>query len=271
MSFFTARPAAHRPSLLRRLLAFGFLIVGSGASFAQGGPPMVTDDPGTPGDGRWEINLGKIATRTQPGWLIEAIDADINYGWGDRVQLKFDTPWNVAPHGSSLTNGLGTSLFGVKWRFLGGEAGDGGPGGEGDKGDAWSASTYPQLGVNLNPGSAHRGLANPGKSLLLPLEAAGHLGALDVDAELGRGLVEQGEDEWIAGLILGHFFTGDFEAMFESRARVSHAGTETLLNLGARWSLSPGLSLMAAAGREAGAYSPGRVGAIYYLGVQIRR
>jgi hypothetical protein len=24
---------------------------------AQGGPPMITDDPGTPGNGKWEINL----------------------------------------------------------------------------------------------------------------------------------------------------------------------------------------------------------------------
>jgi hypothetical protein len=30
------------------------------SAFAQGGPPMVTDDPGTPGDGHWEINIASL-------------------------------------------------------------------------------------------------------------------------------------------------------------------------------------------------------------------
>lgn len=43
-------------------LAFAFilaLILGLTAhqTRAQGGPPMITDDPGTPGSGRFEINL----------------------------------------------------------------------------------------------------------------------------------------------------------------------------------------------------------------------
>jgi hypothetical protein len=25
-------------------------------TFGQGGPPMITDDPGTPGNGKWENN-----------------------------------------------------------------------------------------------------------------------------------------------------------------------------------------------------------------------
>jgi hypothetical protein len=27
---------------------------------AQGGPPMITDDPGTPGNGQWEINVARF-------------------------------------------------------------------------------------------------------------------------------------------------------------------------------------------------------------------
>ena len=27
---------------------------------AQGGPPFITDDPGTPGNQHWEVNLGWI-------------------------------------------------------------------------------------------------------------------------------------------------------------------------------------------------------------------
>ena len=29
---------------------------------AQGGPPFLTTDPGTPGNGNWEINVGAAAT-----------------------------------------------------------------------------------------------------------------------------------------------------------------------------------------------------------------
>ena len=32
--------------------------------FAQGGPPLVTDDPGTPGNGNWEINAAIQANPT---------------------------------------------------------------------------------------------------------------------------------------------------------------------------------------------------------------
>jgi hypothetical protein len=39
---------------------------------AQGGPPLVTDDPDTPGDGRWEINLATIATHSTGRWSLAA-------------------------------------------------------------------------------------------------------------------------------------------------------------------------------------------------------
>jgi hypothetical protein len=233
------------------LLALGAL--------AQGGPPMVTDDPQTPGDGHWEVNLGNIGSRTPEGWLIEVLDADINYGWGDRTQLRFETPWNAAQQGSHWTNGLGTTLLGVKWRFLG------------DEPTGWTGSIYPQLGINLNPGSAMRGLANPGKSLLLPVESATHLGPIDLDVELGRSLAQQGPAEWVAGLILAHSFAPGLECMLETRARVSRESTETLVNLGSRWEISKGLTLLGAAGREIGAPSAGRVNVLYYLGIELVR
>ena len=44
-----------------RCLGLAILMVAVGAARAQGGPPLVTDDPDTPGDGHWEINLAAIA------------------------------------------------------------------------------------------------------------------------------------------------------------------------------------------------------------------
>ena len=37
-----------------------------GCVHAQGGPPFITDDPGTPGNHHWEINFGWIANHN-PG------------------------------------------------------------------------------------------------------------------------------------------------------------------------------------------------------------
>jgi len=51
-----------------------------GPAWAQGGPPMVTDDPDTPGNGNWEINLATSGSHSSGRWEIAAPDADINYG-----------------------------------------------------------------------------------------------------------------------------------------------------------------------------------------------
>ena len=60
---------------------------------AQGGPPMLTDDPGTPGDGHWEINTA-VTTEQRPGERSsEPPLLDLNYGIGDRIQLKYEAAW----------------------------------------------------------------------------------------------------------------------------------------------------------------------------------
>lgn len=220
---------------------------------------MVTDDPDTPGAGNWEINLGNIGERTGGGWRIAVLDADINYGWGDRVQLKLDTPWNAAQAGGEWANGLGTSLFGVKWRFFD------------DEESAVTISTYPQAGWNLDPAPAARGVADPGRSVFLPIECAVRLAAVDLDFELGRSLVQQGNDEWVGGMIVAHHFSDAVEGMLEARARFPGDGAQLLLNLGGRWELQKGLSVMGAAGREVGPADPGRVTTLYYVGIQVVR
>jgi hypothetical protein len=62
------------------------------AAHAQGGPPFITDDPGTPGNHHWEINFGWIGNHNPGQSYYEIPDVDINYGWGDRIQLKYELP-----------------------------------------------------------------------------------------------------------------------------------------------------------------------------------
>ncbi len=259
-----------RQPLCQRATALLLAIFTAGAR-AQGGPPMVTDDPGTPGDGHWEINLGNIDSHAGNAWLIAMPDLDLNYGWGERIQLKMDTPWELrrgpssaAPEAARITaSGLGTTEFGVKWRFFD------------DEQSGWSISTYPQLGNNLHGEAADRGLAAPGRSLFLPVEAAGHLGPVDLDLEAGR-LLEQpagdppGKSAWIGGVILAHEFVQGREALFEVRREAGGTNPSTLLNLGSRWELGSRYSLMGALGHAFGASSPERSTVLVYLGLQIR-
>jgi len=49
---------------------------------ADAGPPFLTNDPGTPGNGNWEINIAAMQTTT-PGvssWQLPRLK--VNYGLG---------------------------------------------------------------------------------------------------------------------------------------------------------------------------------------------
>ena len=103
---------------------------------AQGGPPFRTDDPDTPGNRHWEINFGFIGDRNPGSGAYQIPDVDINYGLGDRIQLKFELPVALQETRSqpaspaapavegTVIGGIGESLLGVKWRFYEHHPGD---------------------------------------------------------------------------------------------------------------------------------------------------
>jgi len=113
-----------------RLVLFLILIPALATiAHAQGGPPFRTDDPETPGNKHWEINFGWIGDRNPQAGAYQVPDFDINYGLGDRIQLKYEipiaieetraqpaTPTQPAIPGQVI-GGLGESLLGIKWRF----------------------------------------------------------------------------------------------------------------------------------------------------------
>jgi hypothetical protein len=59
-------------SLFRALL---ICIVAGREVLAQGGPPMITDDPGTPGNGHFEINIAATLAQWphQQSWELPAL------------------------------------------------------------------------------------------------------------------------------------------------------------------------------------------------------
>src|ERR1700691_6242015 len=135
---------------MRRLFCILALLYAAGAALprAQGGPPFITDDPGTPGNRHWEINFGWIADHNPGAAYYELPDIDMNYGWGDRIQLKCELPLAAATDQNNTTRaGLGESLLGIKWRpYEHHRAGK--P--KSDENMVFSLGTYPQASIN-NP------------------------------------------------------------------------------------------------------------------------
>ncbi len=204
-------------------------------AWAQGGPPLRTDDPGTPGNGNWEVNL---AVELEDGeeertW---AAAVDVNYGLGERIQLKLEVPWVFVTGGGRTRDGLGRPQVGVKWRFL-------------DRGHT-SASIYPQVELEGPGSAADRGLVDDETELLLPLQVARSLGGIDLNFEVGYAL-RSGGDEWLAGLALGHELSSAVEILAEvhGSGSVDGGGEEWVGNLGLRLATGESLSVLASAGR----------------------
>jgi len=79
-------------SEMHKIIIFLFLMLIS-PGLAQAGPPLLTRGPGTPGDGHWENNVAITVEKARTHQRFEAPLMDLNYGLGERIQLKFEMPW----------------------------------------------------------------------------------------------------------------------------------------------------------------------------------
>jgi hypothetical protein len=211
------------------------------SAWSGAGPPLVTDDPGTLGDGNWEINIASTHERRAGEDLTELPLIDINYGVGERLQLKYEAAWLVLHEkGEGQRSGLSNSEIGVKWRFF--DAGDGG----------LSISTYPQVEFN-NPGSAsdHRGLAEHGTTWILPVQLQQTLHGIDWNLEIGR-VFHEGDDDWLYGFAASREFGSRVELAAElyGEATSGFGRSSLLANVGARLKLSDRMTLLVALGHE---------------------
>ena len=239
-------------------LAGAWLALGSAFAHAEGGPPMLTDDPGTPDDGHWEIN---IAMQTEHGgdtttWKLPL--ADINYGLGERVQLKFEMPWEIEHvNGMGNQSGAGNSIAGVKWRFF--DAGD----------DGWKMSVYPQVQSRFPVSGSP--LADSGVGYLLPFEFEHKFGDWGVNFDFGRWFLPTDQtDTWIGGIAIGRDVVEGLEIMGELHGeRDAHSSrNELTLNFGTRWELSKRFTLLVSAGTDLHNDLDQKATLISYVGLQ---
>jgi len=214
-------------------------------ALAQGGPPFRSDDPDTPGNKRWEINTVLDADRNPSVGLYSIPNIDINYGLGNRIQLKFELPLSIQEsRGSSghVVAGLGNSLLGVKWRFYAHHP-KSKESGQTDKKEAnFGISTYPQLLLNNPTRSVARDIVEPGPQLLIPVEANAKIGLIRISGEFGYWFTNKKvPNSWIRGVIVGHEFRNKTELYMElydqaaTRASAEEPKTrESTLGIGLR-------------------------------------
>src|SRR5215216_4105629 len=212
-------------SLMLRLAVVIMVLFPAAIVYAQGGPPLLTDDPGTPGNGNIELNLALTLDQTRTERVFELPLLDFNYGLGDHIQLKYELAYLVIDQeDAGPVGGVSNSLFGLKWRFL-----------DEDR-HGLAMSTYPQIEVN-NPKSLRREFIESGTNLLLPIEAAKSFGKWEVGAEIGYQFIQHGDDQWIYGIAVGYPLTKQLELLAEihGTADQDFSRHDPLFNLGTRY------------------------------------
>jgi len=254
---------ANRTQVMRSMVLLLFLVAMCAASLprrvvAQGGPPLITDDPETPGNGHWEINIAWTLSQKRNARLFAIPLLDVNYGVGEHVQLKAEVPWLVLrERGAKTQSGIGSANFGVKWRFL-----------DKDR-HGFAMSTYPQLEIRTSASSARRGLIEQGSELLLPVEISRELGPVTINGELGYQVVQRDKDEVLYGLVVGGEINKRLELVGEihGTAKRNFADNELILNVGGRFKTSKHYTLLFSIGRRLRAVT-GQPTLLAYVGCQ---
>jgi hypothetical protein len=228
---------------------------------ADAGPPYLTNDPGTPGDANWEINVGSMQTLERGVGAYQLPQFDLNFGVGERIQLTYEVPYVVQLRdGEPRASGWGNGFPGIKWRFF--DQGEGG----------WQLSTFPQLETAGTARAQREGFAGDGPRLLLPLEVAKAAGPVTLNFEVGYYLPnEHGSTERILGFVAGGAVTARLELdaeLYNDHVLGSSPNVVTF-DVGGRCKLTRSLILLFMAGRSLANNSPGQIEYMGYLGVQI--
>ena len=227
---------------------------------AQGGPPFLTNDPGTPGNGNWEINIASAQSVVRGQADYQSPQLDINLGIGNRIQLTYQGAYVLQTRpGQPTQTGWTNALPGVKWRFF-----DQGPGG-------WQISTFPQIQTGASLAARLSGIAGDGPRFYLPLEIARQVGPLDLNFEIGYFFPWSGPEERTIGFVAGHSFTKRLELDGEvyndwAMHALPHS---TTWDFGGRYKLHDGFVLLFMAGRSFSGNASGQPEYLGYFGIQV--
>jgi hypothetical protein len=227
---------------------------------AQAGPPFFTNDPGTPGNGNWEINIASAQSIGRATASYQIPQIDLNFGLGERVQLTYEIPYVLQTgDGQRLQSGWGNAFPGIKWRVV-------------DQGEeGWQMSVFPQVQTNGTASARRSGIATSGPRYLLPIEVTKRVACIDLDFEAGYYFPKDGVRERILGLVASRSFTERFDLgleLYSDRAQGAPPN-EVIMDIGGRYKLATGFIALFMAGRSIYGTGNGQPEFTGYLGLQI--
>ena len=217
-------------------LVFLFIItVESLNVLVAGDSPMVTDDTGTPGHNKWEINLAHTRNNTKLE-DAEEFSIDANYGFGKKTHLNIVIPHTYInrDEGNNVSH-LGDIQLSTKYRFI-------------DESD-WlpSVSTTPTIFL---PTGNHRSKLD----FFLPLEIDKHIKDIYIGTQVGYTIHrKKGEEN---ELFYGFFSEYPVWERIDVLGEVfgyftKHTKTDSpQFNVGLRYRFNNLLSIMSSAGRS---------------------
>ena len=192
---------------------------------------MITNDPGTPEKGYFEINTSVNSEITnQQQYSLPLLD--MNYGANEHTQLTVQIPYLVTTtSGNEKSIGtVGYPLMGVKYRFL-----------DQDK-DSISVSAFPQIMVAGNE-----------SEFLLPFEMAKSIGRFTIGDEIGYYFIESRSQNMFNGSLLDYNISKKAEVMiefyFEHNFNTT-TGSDGFVNCGFRYAFNKTFILLASCGTQ---------------------
>jgi len=202
---------------------------------------MITDDPGTPGSGKWENNIAILLEHRPNEWSIETPQFDLNYGWGDHIQLNLQGgPMSLKRDDHGPVSGLGGTEAAVKWRFFDEEK------------SGFDMSMFPRIIFNIQQSSARRGLAEDGTRFQIPFQIAKTLDRWHLDGEFGPLGSTVGRSEFLYGMVVGYDLAKPTMLMAElhGTSRMNFTRDVLTLNFGLRHAFNEHQILIISMGHE---------------------
>lgn len=229
-------------AILIWLAAIGFSLL---AAPLLAGPPLVTNDPDTPGANGYEFDVSNDVTKTRESLTMAAPFLDLNYGANDHNQFTAEFPLVnfVSPEDGEPTAGFGDLMLGYKNRFFE------------EKDLGVSISTFPQ--VLIPTGNKATGVGEGLTELLLPLEFGKHF--------FDKKLYIYGEAQYylsLSGSRFNSFFSGivgEYEVTKKFAVMVEFADfdypqhglpDDPFFNVGFGYKFSDNVALIGSAGRS---------------------
>lgn len=201
-------------------------------AFSQGGgPPMITTDPGTPGNKNWEINTAiGFQILQQTNKLFQT--AEFVYGIGNNFQISVQLPMPNREWAKSNSTNFTLPQAGVKYKILD------------EKKRFFSLSIYPQIIIpiykHLKP------------QIFIPLEFEKTFDNFRIGQEIGYFIINN-SNVIFSGTIVGYRLQNNLELMgefFWSKSFNKSLSTTGLLNFGIRKPLKEHLIILSSFGTE---------------------